>query len=115
MKLSLSIAPRKPGQHNFPEKDLDYKCPTWGFEKLVAAVTAAMYWDPNLIDNKRFETKNWTGLKTSKLLCIQYVWQNFSCLNLLQYMIYHSLNLWTDLSENMRTQIISYILLSYII
>ena len=43
MKLSLSIAPRKPGQHNFPEKDLDYECPTWGFEKLVAAVTAAMY------------------------------------------------------------------------
>ena len=43
MKLSLSIAPRKPVQHNFPEKDLDYKCPTWGFEKLVAAVMAAMY------------------------------------------------------------------------
>ena len=65
--------------------------------------------------SKKFETKNWTGLKTSKLLCIQYVWQNFSCLNLLQYMIYHSWNLWTDLSEHMPAQIISYILLSYII
>ena len=63
--------------------------------------------------SKRFETKSWTGLKTSKLLCIQYVWQKFSCLNLLQYMIYHSWNLWTDLSVHMPAQIISYIIIFY--